>query len=64
MFSPMHIIAALSRARGAAGRRHDDQQESRTHLLMVPARCELPGRFGDDPIATAPRWWLSVALSR
>jgi hypothetical protein len=22
--------------------------------VMVPARCELPGRFGDDPIATAP----------
>jgi len=22
--------------------------------VMVPARCELPGRIGDDPIATAP----------
>ena len=30
---------------------------------MVPARCELPGHFGDDPIATAPLSGLFGVLS-
>jgi hypothetical protein len=40
---PVTLIAHLSRARGAGGRRHDDQQESRTSNLFADGHAGATG---------------------